>query len=157
MKCPQCNGMKVVPVDEDGHRFEDACYHCGATGVVPDPTEKDVRNDRIAKAVHVVAARLIRYAQFSADTEPNGDGWAFGAAEGHIPLYQYNQMREYDAELRVKEALDSIEDTHVVDLLVEFILQEPAKTIDWFAKRWAALDAEECGVFTGYQGPDKPE
>ena len=99
--CSQCVGG-VVTYDEDGRTVQDACYHCSETGVVSDEV---ARLDALHVVVVVLAWMQARDFRRRVDSDPDGDGFAFAAAENGQTAYDYLTEKAWSYEPEISDQL----------------------------------------------------
>jgi hypothetical protein len=120
IKCSQCvNGR--VSYEEDGRMVEDACYHCGETGIVD---EEIAFEDRMNGVAAVLANRYVAAEREAANNDPEGEGWAFRAAENMLSEYDYTKARTYDRMYQFAEELAKLSPA-LRTALVEALNPEP--------------------------------
>jgi hypothetical protein len=96
--CSRCNGEGYEYFVEDFREFRDACYHCGTTGMIDD---NKAYHDKIHKVAVFLAHCEVEDYRKAVDSNPDGEGWEFRAAESMMSgweLYQscvYNYAEEY--------------------------------------------------------------
>jgi hypothetical protein len=80
MKCPRChNGYQ----DDGG-----ACYHCGTTGEISDEL---YFTDQVTNLCLEIAIQLVHDRRKLSNQNPDGEGWAFHAAECGCSEQVYTQ------------------------------------------------------------------
>ena len=97
MICPKCNGDAWQHWQEDGRWVRDPCYHCGNTGQV---SEEQYFHDQLAEVANVLAWSAVSHARKAANENPDGEGWAFAAAENRISEWDYTQGVFFDYQDR---------------------------------------------------------
>jgi hypothetical protein len=122
MECPQCRGQGTELKEEDGRLVEDACYHCGTTGRI---SEEQARSDRVANLVGLIARVRVRRAEEACASDPEGEDWAFAAAESMCTLFEYRQGKQWEQESLVADEVKKLADW-VVDDLIELVFPPPA-------------------------------
>ncbi len=100
--CGACGGSGSVlscdPV-EVARGIDEPCYHCGTTGKV---SEEQAKRYRLVSVAGQLAEQEVEAWRASCNLNPDGEGWAFRAAE--------NMMAERDYTLAViMETQDRIE------------------------------------------------
>lgn len=112
LRCGNCGGSGYRIVDEGpeyGGPMRDACYHCSNTGEID---HKTWFQDRIQQAASVIASSVTENQIRSANSNPDGEGFAFQAAENGMREYEYRQACYYENEGRAVEALGLLMDRH---------------------------------------------
>lgn len=116
--CPKCNGIGYC--ESIGDEYEpnsvDACYHCGTTGKVSDETYYD---DRINKLAAMLSCTAVNSERNSRDSDPDGEGWAFCAAENMMSEYEYTKAKQYDHEFRLRDELKAL-NPYLLNVLLEY-------------------------------------
>jgi hypothetical protein len=122
----------MVQEDHGGPMLKDSCYKCGETGQVG---EAELRSFRIGSLVSRIAAILTRQAEQDARANPEGEDWAFAAAESGCSLeeYRYNRMSWYEMEAstRLKEMEEK--SPQVLDALLMLTDGDPLATLSLVA------------------------
>ncbi|CAE7860165.1 unnamed protein product [Symbiodinium microadriaticum] len=113
VRCGHCGGEGYKWVD-DGDDFHsrpvrDACYHCGTEGYISD---EQWRQDRLERAASALAADMTEAEIDSANSNPDGEGFAFHAAENGMHEHEYRQACYYENEGRAMAALKLLLDEH---------------------------------------------
>lgn len=89
--CPVCQGegsQRSTDPNEVERGIEDDCYHCGTTGKVDDET---ARNDCLMYVVSLLAMVAVNAMRKAYDSDPEGEGWAFRAAENMMTEWEYTE------------------------------------------------------------------
>lgn len=108
VKCPECEaGFRIV--EEDGRRIQDACYHCGNTGFI---TPEEYYRDQIRWAAELLAADMVNSLKAARNSDPEGEGWDFCAAENGMSSYEYTQARWMEQASEVGEVLAKLNHEH---------------------------------------------
>jgi hypothetical protein len=89
IRCPNCEDGFVI-VEEDGRRIRDACYHCANTGFI---SPEQHRLDQIEGMAASLATSVVQKMKRACNTDPEGEGWAFHAAEAGMREYEYTTAR----------------------------------------------------------------
>jgi hypothetical protein len=107
-KCPKCdNGW--CHFEEDGRPVTDVCYHCGNTGWIdPDTYFKD----RIEGLAEVLAVTAVDNERKHCDSNPDGEGWGFMAAEHGCSEYEFTQGAYYNKTATIMNELKDVHDKH---------------------------------------------
>lgn len=103
--CCRCYGEGYQTYEEDGRMVTDACYHCGTTGEVDSETNYQDQLGSVATAMAI--AHVQEYKRYC-DEDPDGEGFAFHAAERMMGTWEYEQCLVYDYE---SQFMDSLEKT----------------------------------------------
>lgn len=116
-KCPRCHNGKVYG-EEDGHQTVDDCIHCLGKGEIPEDL---ARMDAIEDTAQHWAAILVARRRKAIDENPDGEDFAFHAAENMMSPTDYQlslRIEEFD---RIMRLLQPIEENHpaLLNLLVE--------------------------------------
>lgn len=119
--CPRCDGYGIR--DED-----DACYHCGATGYI---SEEHWQQDRHEALAETLSGIMVRQERFDRDENPDGEGWAFCAAENGCSEQEYTLSRQTDHLLRIGEYLGKLEPWFVSILLDQIVPDTQPKTVSF--------------------------
>jgi hypothetical protein len=91
--CVRCDGNGFEQFIEDDRYCRDACYHCAGSGKVDDDTAYYDLLSQVAKKLayrHVCELRDYR------NSDPDGEGWDFCAAENMMSGRDYFDMYVYD-------------------------------------------------------------
>jgi hypothetical protein len=91
--CTRCDGNGYQEFDEDGHWYRDACYHCGNTGIVDDET---AYHDKLMNVARTLAYNRVCELRNNRNSNPEGEGWDFCAAENMMSGKDYFDMHFYD-------------------------------------------------------------
>lgn len=91
--CSRCNGTGCEYYEDDGRMQADACYHCGNTGIVDD--EVDFR-DALEHVATVMAWKHVKQYKQYCDSNPEGEGFDFAAAENMMTSWDYEKSLVYD-------------------------------------------------------------
>jgi hypothetical protein len=119
VECPQCDGGWKL-VEEDGRMVEDVCYHCGNTGFIPD---EQAYMNRVRGVAGKLAIAVVMRLKKGADSNPDGEGWSFHAAENMQTEHEYTTIRVWEYEERMMRVLQGMYDTerHLLDALVDAV------------------------------------
>lgn len=121
--CGRCDGTGCQVWDEDGRREEDVCYRCGGTGKIDEESARELRLEQVANVLAHEAVQDLRRAY---DADPEGEGWAFAAAESMMTEYDYTLGRKLDMAARFGAEIASMS-RDVQDALILALLPKPAK------------------------------
>jgi hypothetical protein len=128
--CPRCNGegFRMVQEDHGGPLVKDSCYHCGETGKV---SEEQLRSDKVQGLIAIIAGRLCYKAEQDCKSHPEGEDWAFEAAESGCSLEVYRYGRLSAFEMEVAEALSKLDEKHpeIVEVLLELTDAKPEQPV----------------------------
>lgn len=101
--CRQCSGegeLRSLDDDEAARGIVDVCYHCSGSGVVDADTDLADEVDAMLMAIAWQRAYEWRAA---VNSDPEGEGLDFRAAENGVSSYEYLVGRAY-AELPAVQA-----------------------------------------------------
>jgi hypothetical protein len=91
--CSRCNGTGYEYYEDDGRMQTDACYHCGNTGIVEDDVDF---SDRLEHVATVMAWKHVKQYKEYCDSNPEGEGFTFAAAENMMSAWDYEKVLVYD-------------------------------------------------------------
>ena len=94
-KCSRCCGTGREVYDEDGRMVEDACYHCGETGMIDDET---AFVDRLACVATTLAYHYESEYRRAVNSDPDGDGYDLGGYENGLMPHDYFRLPVWDRE-----------------------------------------------------------
>lgn len=101
VKCTRCtNG--VVSYEEDGRIMSDACYHCGTEGFID---EEQAFHDKLLCVAELLAYQQVSDRRERIDQDPEGENWAFLAAEHMMTAHDFFVAAVYDETYSVMEKL----------------------------------------------------
>ncbi len=152
LRCGNCGGSGHRMVDEGpeyGGAIRDACYHCGNTGEIDRDTWF---RDRISHAASVLADAMTENEIRSANSNPDGEGFAFHAAENGMREYEYRQACYYENEGRAVEGLGLLMDRHhsVLAVIVERFAPAPVPKFNGEVHvKWVSHSRNEQQVHYG--------
>jgi hypothetical protein len=99
--CHRCNGTGYQEYEEDNRLVQDGCYHCGTTGEVDAET---AYHDQLGSVAHRLAYNYVSELKRARNSDPEGEGWDFCAAENmmsgvdyfycHIMTYEDQFMKQ---------------------------------------------------------------
>jgi hypothetical protein len=87
----------------------DACYHCGNTGIVEDDVDFSDKLELVATSM--AYSHVKQYKQYC-DSNPDGEGFAFAAAENMMAPWDYEKALVYDY---VPQFLNKLLDLEVLE------------------------------------------
>lgn len=88
--CSSCFGEGSEYFEEDGRMVMDTCYHCSGSGKVDSETHLA---DQVGNVANILAANRISSLQKSYNSNPDGEGWDFAAAENGLSSLDYYNER----------------------------------------------------------------
>lgn len=118
VRCPNCEGGWRHDYEE-GHPTTDACYTCGNTGRL---TAEQYKGFRLRVLCDMLGADVTQRMKQGRDSNPDGEGWAFCAAENGMREYDYTQAYQMQESDRANRALTKLCDeghSMLVEVLVE--------------------------------------
>ncbi len=86
--CSSCYGIGYHEDYEDGRYFQEDCYHCRGTGEVDQHT---AYLDKLEQVIYALASRHLNQVISDYNSNPDGEGWSFGAAESMMTDSEYYQ------------------------------------------------------------------
>jgi len=93
--CSRCNGTGYEEYDEDYAQVYDSCYHCGETGYVSD---ESAWQDELAKVASTLAYYHVSEMRGYYNSNPDGEGWDFCAAENMMTGSDYFRAKCWEYE-----------------------------------------------------------
>lgn len=101
-QCSRCYGMGYEEYEEDyGRTVRDTCYHCSGSGKVDEETDFQ---DKLGDVAYTLATGAVYKIIQSCNSDPDGEGWNFRAAEnmmserdytmGYIDDYQAHYLND---------------------------------------------------------------
>ncbi len=108
VKCPRCHKGWVRHHDE-GEDFDSPCYHCGNTGWI---SEEQAFADSVGALAEKLAYIIVNERIEARNANPDGEGWAFCAAENMLTEYEYTQMAYLDETAQVEKVLNELAEQH---------------------------------------------
>ncbi len=105
VKCEKCGGSGSETFEEDGRNVTDMCYRCAGSGRVDSDTAHRTRMEYVAAILGDAAVRRERK---NRDSDPEGEGWAFCAAENMMSVHDYTLSRRYEMQAEVGEELTKL-------------------------------------------------
>ena len=110
--CSRCNGTGYEAYDEDYRRVRHSCYHCGETGYVSDET---AWQDELGKVASALAYNYVSQMRKDYNSDPEGEGWDFCAAENMMTSSDYFKVKCWEYEdVFMSQLLDLPPETHNV-------------------------------------------
>ena len=101
-QCPRCDGDGHRHVEEEGHSYQDVCYRCGTTGWVD---AENFLHFRVERLCEMLAGDMLHKKKQAANSNPDGEGWDFQAAENGLRGYEYDQHVHMGLTDRVSRAI----------------------------------------------------
>lgn len=93
VKCKRCNGTGSQNWVEDGRNVRDVCYRCMGAGRVDPETAHQSDLEDVAAVMGRMAVDDERRCR---NKDPEGEGWAFCAAENMMTERDYTQTRIFE-------------------------------------------------------------
>jgi len=87
--CNSCNGSGYQDFYEDNRLFIETCYHCGGAGKVDSSS---YRETELSEVANTLAYWHIEQMKANINSNPDGEGWDFRAAENGMSSEEYSQM-----------------------------------------------------------------
>lgn len=107
-RCIRCGGTGYIEDNDHGHYTRDVCMHCDGTGCV---SYSVAQADRFTALCETIAYQTIMRYKENADNDPEGEGWAFAAAENMMHEHDYTQARIWDETGRVENQLRGLDES----------------------------------------------
>jgi hypothetical protein len=130
--CPGCNGegFKMVQEDHGGPLLKDSCYKCGETGKVSDA---EMRAFQVQCLIDELASVMVAKAEKNCADHPDGEDWAFAAAESGCSLEEYRHARHFQETIEIAERLAELDKASpkVMDALLRLTDPEPTPVLMW--------------------------
>lgn len=120
--CSTCRGDRYIYDREGDREVKDVCYHCIGLGTVESEVDRQDRLQRVAATLGYLAEVEYRKA---CDSDPEGEGYAFRAAEHMQTPEEHFQWRVIDRQFDYTEKLASL-DQYIQDALLEWHAQPRA-------------------------------
>ena len=107
--CVRCDGEGIEYFEEDYRPQSHTCYHCSGSGFVDDEM---AFHDKLRQLAVGLATHYVSEMQKDMDSDPEGEGWNFHAAENMMSGRDYFSMKVYDYAAVFSERLQdfSLED-----------------------------------------------
>lgn len=123
VRCEKCGGSGTQHYEEDGRNVSDTCYRCSGSGRVDQDTAHHTQMEQVA---HILAVSYVDGWRKHCNEDPEGEGWAFRAAEDMMSESDYTKAMTYDKSYEVGEELSKL--SHVVQVaLINHLLPKPKK------------------------------
>jgi hypothetical protein len=90
---------------DDGYHEDGPCYHCSTTGYIDEETHFQ---DQLSACGHILAAYEVDRIRTLADSDPDGEGFAFRAAEDMMTVYEYTTMLHWDISARYHQMINEM-------------------------------------------------
>ena len=100
--CKRCAGSGIESWFEDGRHQQMTCYHCSGGGEVDDETDYQ---DRLGNVAGTLAYMHVCEMKDRYNSDPEGEGWDFRAAENMMSSRDYFDMHVYDYTCMYAEQL----------------------------------------------------
>jgi hypothetical protein len=121
VKCEKCGGKGRESFEEDGRTVSDMCYRCAGSGKVDEETAHMTRMQQVAA---IVGNAYVQGWRKSCNEDPEGEGWAFRAAENMMSEHDYTLAMTYEKSAEVGEELSKL--SHFAQVaLIEALLPKP--------------------------------
>ena len=91
--CVRCDGEGIEYFEEDNRPQSHTCYHCSGSGYVEDDM---AFHDKLCQLAVGLATHYVSEMQKDIDSDPDGEGWNFHAAENMMSGRDYFSMKVYD-------------------------------------------------------------
>jgi len=152
--CTRCDGDGYQYVDEGpdyGPPIKDACYHCD-NGFI---TEEQWQADRLERLSDILGGVAVARERASRNENPDGEDWAFCAAENQCSEYEYTQGRLVENTLHVQAELKKL-DPWVLAVLLDQIVPDTQPT-EAIYKAESQVVIEQRPAIIGVNQSDPPE
>lgn len=103
--CTRCCGDGRVEYHEDNRIVSEVCYHCDGSGKVDQETDFYDKLYSVANALAVMRVNEIRN---NYNSVPDGEGWAFLAAENQMSERNYTLTHVYEYTDKYMDSLDKM-------------------------------------------------
>lgn len=153
INCQDCDGGHK-DVEEDGRHYRDPCYACGASGRI---TVEQYNSKRLFGMAEVLGDRIVGKMRKAANSDPDGEGWDFGAAENMMRPYEYTQARVYEQAERVSKLFARLRDEgygSLIDSIAEFVV--PFDNTVYMPSQHQFKFAEKKIMAMVHEQPDQP-
>lgn len=91
-ECGHCYGEGSEEYEEDGCFYKERCLHCSGTGQLDDEA---MWRESLASVATSLALNRVSEKRKYANEDPDGEDWAFRAAENMLTEYEYTQEMYY--------------------------------------------------------------
>lgn len=118
---PECDGGQRFGREND-RNTQEGCYTCGGTGRI---TEAQYRDRRRSEMFEILGADVVAAMRQSANSDPEGEGWDFHAAENQMSGYEFAQVRAAGEAEKISRLFKRLEDEghgDMIDALVDRIV-----------------------------------
>lgn len=105
LTCGKCGGRGKDTWEEDGRTVTDVCYHCAGSGRIDEET---AHHDRMMRIGGELAYLHVQGMIKSRNEDPEGEGWAFCAAENMLSERDYTMATTDDFAYTFAEKLSSL-------------------------------------------------
>jgi hypothetical protein len=105
INCPNCEGGVRYDRDEIGRTTEDGCYTCQGNGKL---TREAYDVIRYREMLDTIAGKVVDKMIQGANSDPEGEGWAFHAAENGLHPHEYTQHRVMDESGKLDNLFHSL-------------------------------------------------
>jgi len=92
INCRHCNGYGYQEWYEDNRLVRDACYRCGTTGKI---SGEMLRETILSAVASTLASWKVKEMEDYCNSNPDGEGWAFRAAEEMMSPREYSDSWFY--------------------------------------------------------------
>ena len=103
--CVRCDGTGYESFEEEGCYQQHDCYHCGGTGSVDDDT---AFQNKLIVVAQTLAYNHVCEMRNNRNSDPDGEGWDFCAAENMMSGKDYYDMHFYDYTYLYTEQLSKL-------------------------------------------------
>lgn len=131
--CSRCNGAGEV-YEEDYRTVSDSCYHCGESGFVDDQIHW---HDQLLEVAKSLAYYHVSEIKNNINSDPEGEGWNFHAAENMMTGSDYFKAKCWGYE----------------DMFFYQLMELPIQTQEVLVA-WDQYNKEE--MYSTYPGMDIP-
>lgn len=104
-ECGHCFGEGENEIEEDGHYFFERCLHCGGSGQLD---EHAMREDDLSSIASWLAWSEVNELRKNRNEDPEGEDWAFAAAENMMTEYEYTQDVYYSKFYRFMQQIGEL-------------------------------------------------
>jgi hypothetical protein len=115
--CLSCDGNgSVYHQESDEVTVSEACYHCAGSGEVESEVD---RHDRLMRVAYALAYQAEIKCRNDRNSDPEGEGYDFAAAENMLTVEVYFQDRVLDRQYKFMDQLNRM-DYSIQDILLEW-------------------------------------